>query len=935
MTSFQDIDEEVGSLQKQVSSKKDQILHNELKLKAIKDLTNKNNIKIKHNKDNMKDLEKEANNILSFIKDFDEKERQMLRSSDEKDTKGSLNAEYFKIKAQIHEKTARMQQELWAQTRALERINMSIMMKSSKREDLVRKINDLEHKMKAANENQKSETQLIQDSKNELKETQVKSQYLEKKLTQLNVDIEQEERQAILLKGEIVSLEEDKELKREERRIKEALEDLRKHQKGYHGFFYELVHPIQSKYEIAIKVALQGALKLLVVDSVDVAQKVDEYLTEKGLYLDCLILEKVPTNTNNNIHSKRKKLEGRGHMIADVVDWDKGIKDLENALKYFCGDKVVCLDTELKESLYLSNKGFKRVITLDGTSLTNGMFEGGHQSNIFDKTLGSAKQDRVMKEKNQALSKVTESLAKFKTEKLNLEGEIKKVKSDTITKETQIRLMEDATTNMLNHQTDKEQTIIKFKKEIDMIEAELKTLHTERKAFNKQVNGLQKEIGQIEGEEFKGFIKKAKINNISEFEGANIKEFEENSRLKQQYVDSLNHIKHQIEKLGIEQCIKANELLEKEEQSVQNSIDELKGSLEKLEEQMGDKSQLKSEAEKDYTEFQKKKDKSENEMRKDEDQLCLFRRRIQELGKNLQEVKYELKSNYISLLKKLVLLEAITDKKAEKLSEKINLDLDVEQLLTKFEDFDIDYSSLDIDDKTATEHQVAKYVEQLGNQLKEKEKAIEDFERVSMLAPECKKEIKQLSEKMKDLKDDYEKEGEEGKSTTDRLKEVKRLRNDTMNELIKTLNEKLSPIYQNLTKKDEFIFGTAHLMIEDKMNPFNGSINFIPNPPGKRSIYDIQQLSSGEKTMAVLSFVFALVKYWDLPFLILDEADSHLDDSHINRIIEYIWRYLNKQCVFVSHKEKTIESADSLVGVTFDVNDKTSQAFSLDLRNCA
>ena len=58
-------------------------------------------------------------------------------------------------------------------------------------------------------------------------------------------------------------------------------------------------------------------------------------------------------------------------------------------------------------------------------------------------------------------------------------------------------------------------------------------------------------------------------------------------------------------------------------------------------------------------------------------------------------------------------------------------------------------------------------------------------------------------------------------------------------------------------------------MIEDKNAPFNGSINFIPNPPGKRSIYDIQQLSSGEKTIAVLSFVFALMKSWDLPFLIL------------------------------------------------------------------
>jgi chromosome segregation ATPase len=66
--------------------------------------------------------------------------------------------------------------------------------------------------------------------------------------------------------------------------------------------------------------------------------------------------------------------------------------------------------------------------------------------------------------------------------------------------------------------------------------------------------------------------------------------------------------------------------------------------------------------------------------------------------------------------------------------------------------------------------------------------------------------------------------------------------------------------------------------------------------------------------------------------MILDEADSHLDEAHIGKIVEYIQTRLRKQCIFVSHKSKTIESSEALVGITFDVREKTSQAFSLDLR---
>mmetsp|Transcript_17644 Transcript_17644/g.15560 ORF Transcript_17644/g.15560 Transcript_17644/m.15560 type:complete len:203 (+) Transcript_17644:367-975(+) len=201
-----------------------------------------------------------------------------------------------------------------------------------------------------------------------------------------------------------------------------------------------------------------------------------------------------------------------------------------------------------------------------------------------------------------------------------------------------------------------------------------------------------------------------------------------------------------------------------------------------------------------------------------------------------------------------------------------------------------------------------------------------------MLAPECKKDIKNLEKKIKKLQKEYENGGEEGKSTGDRLKELKKDRNNRLILLIKTLNNRLGSVYQNLTKKDEYIFGNAHLMVEDNLNPFMGNINFVPNPPGKRSIYDIQQLSSGEKTMAVLSFVFTLVKYQYLPFVVLDEADSHLDDYHIGKIVDFIKTNLKKQCIFVTHKEKTMESSESLVGVTYDTNTKSSISFSLDLR---
>ena len=59
------------------------------------------------------------------------------------------------------------------------------------------------------------------------------------------------------------------------------LKELKTRCRGYHGQFYELVKPINARYDIAVKVALSKCLKYLVVDSVESSKIVNEFLKEK------------------------------------------------------------------------------------------------------------------------------------------------------------------------------------------------------------------------------------------------------------------------------------------------------------------------------------------------------------------------------------------------------------------------------------------------------------------------------------------------------------------------------------------------------------------------------------------------------------------------------------------------------------------------------
>ena len=208
-----DIEDTISTLQQQINAKNDQLLHQKLKLKAIGDLIFKNEITVKSNADKMREYSNEKAKIENSIEKLEKTEQKFLESSDDNKLKKSLTDEYYKIKASVYEKTVKMQQELSSQTRTLDRINMSFLLATNKKEDLQRKLSQIEHKLKLNDESLKAEEKYLSEIKNEFQELKMQSTQSENQLSSLIDDVDVKEKEALLLKGEIASLEDEKETK--------------------------------------------------------------------------------------------------------------------------------------------------------------------------------------------------------------------------------------------------------------------------------------------------------------------------------------------------------------------------------------------------------------------------------------------------------------------------------------------------------------------------------------------------------------------------------------------------------------------------------------------------------------------------------------------------------------------------------------------------
>jgi len=137
---------------------------------------------------------------------------------------------------------------------------------------------------------------------------------------------------------------------------------------------------------------------------------------------------------------------------------------------------------------------------------------------------------------------------------------------------------------------------------------------------------------------------------------------------------------------------------------------------------------------------------------------------------------------------------------------------------------------------------------------------------------------------------------------------------------IKAFTATFSRVKENFQEIFTAMFGggKADLVLAEG-DEMEAGIDIFASPPFKR-LKAMSLLSEGEKTLCAVSFIFALFKVNPSPFCILDEVDAPLDDANVIRLNRLIKSFSNEsQFLIVTHNRHTMETADILYGVTFDV----------------
>ena len=369
--------------------------------------------------------------------------------------------------------------------------------------------------------------------------------------------------------------------------------------------------------------------------------------------------------------------------------------------------------------------------------------------------------------------------------------------------------------------------------------------------------------------------------------------------------DELTIIKDNIYKSNIE-TIKNNELLNNKELLLDNTHKDLEmitNEINNLTDNSLDK-ELNKVIEEYYVHEQRKIELEKS--------LELYNKEKLELNSNLNELEASIKkinSEYNSMNQEINNLAlSIT---------KLNITLD--NLLNRLsEDYNLGYERakkeyiLEIDEDIAREKvsTLRKKIKTIGDVNLG---SIEEYERI------CKR-VSFLTKQKEDLIN----------SENDLLKiidDMDSVMEDKFKDTFDKINIEFSKVFKTLFKG-----GNAHLELTEPDNILETGIDIIAVPPGKNQ-KPLSLLSGGERTMTAISLLFSIMNLERVPFVILDEVESALDENNATVFGEYLEHYKNKtQLLIITHKKKTMEFLDKLYGITMQESG-VSKIVSVKLEN--
>ena len=315
------------------------------------------------------------------------------------------------------------------------------------------------------------------------------------------------------LENKVTELSNFKVENNESRRRKKIGEFMSKNDKVY-GFLFELIKPLQKKFELSIKVSLLRYLDYLVVENYETSVKVSEFLQNNEINCDVLVLENIP-KVKEVDQTKRLKVGSEGNFIYDLIESKK--KSVENAIKFFLKDLILCKPENIP---VLRERGFRKFITEDGTVYRRNNISGGNYKNLDRYNFiykSKEESDKIIDQLKKDIDKLSEDLKSVMLQQEKNDEELKNNKK-FVDEEKECELLK----NELNNKEStykKQKDILKEKEKLlKNLEKSIAEVNNELESINSEKNDLNDSINNIKKQYFKNFMNKYNLTNLDDFE---------------------------------------------------------------------------------------------------------------------------------------------------------------------------------------------------------------------------------------------------------------------------------------------------------------------------------------------------------------------------------------------------------------------------------
>ena len=643
--------------------------------------------------------------------------------------------------------------------------------------------------------------------------------------------------------------------------------------KGIHGTLSQLI-TVPAEYAVAIETALGAAIQNIITDDENSAKRAINYLKDnragRATFLPLTSVKSRPFTEKG-----LEKCEGFVAMADELLEFDKKYSEIIGSLLA----RTAVVDN-IDNGIEMAKKyGYRfKIVTLDGQVLNAGGSMTGGSRGSGTGFLSRVNEIETLREKVAALEKqleekqsvfkgLSEELALVQAELDASEAELIKVQEDIIRAESELKLISDRYAVAKSHIDELEAEKVRAKQRIAEAFATEEKADRELAVISEETDALTASLTELNEE-------RESIDRLREESG------EIQNALNLEIVAMRKEIEADNE--TIQECLRRKDAFSKRADRLNAEIEEIR--------------QINAETEARITAYE-------------------------EQAASLREDAVAAKESIAALTEKRANAEGestvLRNKEREKTAEREKLGGELARLEERRD-------SMQRELETAQNKLYDEYQLTLREAI-EMEIVLDDIPKAQRTLQETKNKIRGLGsvnvgaiEEYKEVSERYEymstQLGDIEKSKAELIKLIEEL----TGKMAERFREQFRRINNNFgeTFKDLFDGGKAELVLDDPQDVLECNINIRVQPPGK-NVQNIDLLSGGEKGLAAIALLFAILKVTPAPFCIFDEVEAALDDVNVSRYASYVRNMTGStQFILITHRRGTMDEADMLYGVT-------------------